>query len=59
MKTQTTYLRLWTISNDTIMNINRIEQTVSELRADELRTSRRAADNIQIKRNKKKKGFDR
>ena len=29
--------------------VNRIEQTVSELRADELRTSSRAAANIRLK----------
>ncbi len=28
------------------MNVNRLEQTLSELRADELRTNSRAADNI-------------
>ena len=31
------------------MNVNSFEQTVSELRADELRTSSRAADNIRLK----------
>jgi hypothetical protein len=42
---------------DIAMNVNRLEQSVCEIRSESLRIDSRAAANIKIKRNLKKKGF--
>jgi len=39
------------LGQDTAMNVNRFEQTVSELQTVVLRTNSKAADNIKIKSN--------
>lgn len=59
-QTHTTVQGFVRTSNSGAMNVNRFEQTVSELQTVVLRSdSSGDADNIKIKRNFFKKGFDR
>lgn len=47
------------IRTDIALNVNRFEQSACGLETTHLRTDSKAAGNIKIKRNLKKKGFDR
>jgi hypothetical protein len=56
-KNKTSFHRTVQTLTDTALNVNRLEQSVCEIRSESLRIDSRAAANIKIKRNLKKKGF--